>query len=94
MSGHHRRSRERVVSAKDCSRVDTCWVSQTERTYEPSVGAVYAFIGIVLIVLGGVALSNANEADTFGIIGMGLIAGGSYATIAGAVARGIQLARK
>lgn len=69
-------------------------MSQKERPYEPSVGAVYGVIGIVLIVLGGVAFANANEADAFGIVGIGLIAGGSYATIAGAVARGVQLARK
>lgn len=69
-------------------------MSQTERAYEPSVGAVYGVIGVVLIVLGGYALANANEADAFGIIGVALIAGGSYQTIAGAVARGIQLARK
>ena len=69
-------------------------MSQTERAYEPSVGAVYGVIGIVLIVLGGFALANADEADAFGVIGVGLVAGGAYATIAGAVARGIQLARK
>ena len=69
-------------------------MSETERDYEPSVGAVYGAIGIVLIVLGGFALANANEADAFGAIGLGLMAGGAYAAIAGAVARGIQLARK
>ena len=69
-------------------------MSETERDYEPSVGAVYGTIGIVLIVLGGFALANANEADAFDAIGLGLMAGGAYAAIAGAVARGIQLARK
>jgi hypothetical protein len=76
------------------SRADTYCVSQTEPDYEPSVGAVYGALGIGLIVLGGFALANANEADAFGVIGLGLMAGGAYAAIAGAVARGIQLARK
>jgi hypothetical protein len=69
-------------------------VSETEPEYEPSVGAVYGTIGIVLIVLGGFAVANANEAAPFGVTGLGMMAGGAYAAIAGAVARGIQLARK
>lgn len=75
-------------------RADTCCVSNTERGYEPSVGAMHGVIGTVLIVLGGLCLANTVEADAFGLIGVGLIAGGAYATIAGAVARGIQLARR
>jgi len=69
-------------------------VNNEERSYEPSAGAVHGAIGIVLIVLGGLCLANTIEAEAFGLIGVGLIAGGAYATIAGAVARGIQLARK
>lgn len=69
-------------------------MTQTERDYEPSAGAVYGAIGIVLVVLGALALANANENDAFGVIGVGLMAGGAYATVAGAVARGMQLARK
>ena len=73
---------------------DTCRVSEQASDYEPSVGAVYGAIGIALIVLGGMALANVSEGDAFGVIGVGLTAGGAYAVIAGAVARGIQLARR
>lgn len=84
----------RVGTRKSSHVTDTCCVSRTERAHEPSAGAVYAAVGIVLIVLGGFSLANTIEAQAFGIIGVGLIAGGTYATVAGAVARGIQLARR
>jgi uncharacterized membrane protein len=55
---------------------------------------MYGVLGIVLTILGVLVLANANEVKTAEIIGAGLAAAGAYAIIAGAVARGIQLAQK
>jgi hypothetical protein len=38
------------------------------------------------------SVANASENDTFAIVGVVFLASGLYATVAGAVARGIQLA--
>ena len=62
--------------------------------YQPSVGAVHGVVGVTLFVLGGFALANTNENEMFGVLGLVAVASGLYATVAGAVARGIQLARK
>lgn len=62
--------------------------------YQPSEGILYALVGIPLLVLGGMALSNLNETGMFGVIGLVLIGVGGYCIIVGAVARGIQLSRK
>ena len=75
------------------SRADNCPMTEPQRPYQPSAGAVYAAVGTALVVLGFIALANTDEADMVGAIGVGLVVAGAYCTIAGAVARGIQLAR-
>lgn len=73
--------------------VDTDHVTE-ERDYEPSAGAAYGFVGVAVIALGAISLANANENEMFGLLGFVFLASGCYATLAGAVARGIQLARQ
>ena len=72
---------------------DTEYVNDQKRNYEPSAGIIYGAVGAVLIALGSMSLANANESAAFGILGVVLLASGFYVTVAGAVARGIQLAR-
>ena len=55
---------------------------------------MYGALGVVLTILGALVLANANEVAVAIIIGAALVAGGAYAIIAGAVARGIQLGRR
>lgn len=65
-----------------------------EPDYEPSAGATYGFVGVAVIAVGAMSLANANENEIFGLLGFVFLASGFYATLAGAVARGIQLARR
>ena len=73
---------------------DTRDVNEQTREYEPSAGAMYAALGVVLTIIGALVLAKANEVLLAMIIGAALSAGGAYAIIAGAVARGIQLGRR
>lgn len=68
--------------------------SHSTDTYQPSAGALYGVAGTGLILAGALAAANTNENDAVGLLGVLLLAGGFYATVAGAVARGIQLARR
>lgn len=61
--------------------------------YEPSRGVIYGVIGAVLLVVGVVALGDAGGDDAYQALSAGLVASGLYCIVAGAVARGIQLAR-
>lgn len=76
---------------------DTEHVDNTDRDHQPSSSAIYAIVGVFLFVLGGSLLANVNVNDspdlprTGGLLLLGI---GAYATIAGAVPRGIQLARR
>jgi hypothetical protein len=70
-------------------------VNDTKReVYQPSSGALYGFVGVALIAVGGMSFANAHENEAFGILGLLFAASGLYVTVAGAVARGIQLARE
>jgi hypothetical protein len=69
-------------------------VNEQARDYEPFAGAIYGALGIVLTIIGALVLAKANEVALAIIIGAALAAGGAFAIIAGAVARGIQLARR
>jgi hypothetical protein len=68
-------------------------VSQPESDYQPSSGAVYGVLGVILVLLGRWALANVDEGDFFAVIGFALLASGAYALIVGGVARGIQIGR-
>lgn len=62
---------------------------------KPSFGAAYGTVGVILLVIGGALLANLSEDPTVFITGATLFLGsGLYLTVAGAVARGIQLARR
>ena len=76
------------------SCTDTGDVSDLDRDYQPSAGVIYGIIGVVCIAIGATSLANANENEAFGILGVMFLASGLYVTVAGAVARGIQLARR
>ena len=69
-------------------------MEQEPKSYESSAGVVYAIAGVVQIVIGAYAADNRIEDEMFGYVGVVLLATGSYALVAGAVARGVQLARK
>ena len=73
---------------------DTCLVSQPESDYQPSSGAVYGVLGVILVLLGRWALANVDEGDFFAVIGFALLASGAYALIVGGVARGMQIGRE
>lgn len=62
--------------------------------YKSSFGAAYGSAGVVLLVVGGLLLANVNEDDIFGIGAVVFLGAGLYFLVAGAVARGIQLARR
>ena len=82
------------MATRTVTWADTCDVNEQARDYEPSAGAMYGALGIVLTIIGALVLANANEVAVAIIIGAALVAGGAYAIIAGAVARGIQLGRR
>lgn len=64
-------------------------------SYQQSFGAAYGAAGVILLVIGGMLLANLNEDPTIFGAGATLFLGaGAYLTVAGAVARGIQLARR
>ena len=62
--------------------------------YNSSFGAAYGFAGVALLMIGGLLLGNINEDLIFGIGAVLFSATGFYFLVAGAVARGIQLARR
>ncbi len=62
--------------------------------YKSSFGAAYGLAGVALLVVGGMLLGNINEDVIFGIGAVVFSATGFYFLVAGAVARGIQLARR
>lgn len=55
---------------------------------------MYALAGVSLFVIGGLFLVNTNEADFFFPVGLGFCGSGFYLLVVGAVARGLQLARR
>ena len=64
-------------------------------SYKASFGAAYGIAGVVLLVIGGALLANTNEDSAiFGTGAVAFFGAGLYCTVAGAVARGIQLARR
>lgn len=63
--------------------------------FKASFGAVYGTVGVILLVVGGMLLANLDEDPTvFGAGATLFLGAGLYLTVAGAVARGIQLARR
>lgn len=62
--------------------------------YQPSHGVAYGMVGVLLLVVGGALLANVNEAAAFGTLATVFLGAGLYLTVAGAVARGIQLSRR
>ena len=63
--------------------------------YKSSFGAAYGTVGVILLVIGSALLANLNEDPTvFGAGATLFLGAGLYLTVAGAVARGIQLARR
>lgn len=63
--------------------------------FEHSAGAGYLIGSVPLVVLGGLFLANTNEEPVFfGIGGMLCLLVAAYLLIVGAVARGIQVARR
>lgn len=63
-------------------------------SYQPSAGITRGVGGAVLMLLSWLFFLNLNEEPTvFGAIAVVLFAMGAYNIIAGAIARGIQLAR-
>ncbi len=63
--------------------------------YEPSAGAGYLLGSVPLIILGGVLLANVNEEPAvFGTAALLSLAFGAYLLLVGAIARGIQVARR
>ena len=85
---------ESALATRTATWADTCDANEQARDFEPSVGAMYGAFGIVLTIIGVLVLANANQVAIAIIIGAALVAGGAYAIIAGAVARGIQLGRR
>lgn len=66
-----------------------------KRDYQPSTGALHGFVGTILMVLAGSLLANIDENPAaFRTLGLIALAGALYVIVAGAVARGIQLARE
>ena len=85
--GHDQRpeaARPRVVPV----RVDT---------YEPSSGIVTGVLGVFLLVAGGMITLNVlahDDSDLSLAAGLALAGAGLYCLVAGAVARGVQMARQ
>lgn len=66
-----------------------------EAEYEPSAGAVYLLCSVPLFVVGGMFLSNTNEDPAmFGTAALLCFAFAVYLLLVGAIARGIQVARR
>lgn len=66
-------------------------------TYEPSSGVVLGLLGVVLLVAGGMLTLNVlanDDSDLALAVGLGLASAGLYCLVAGAVARGVQMARQ
>ena len=64
-------------------------------TYQPSLGVLHALAGVSLLVVGFWFRSNTNEdLYVFGTLATIFTFTGVYCLGAGAVARGIQLARR
>lgn len=62
---------------------------------KPFFGAAYGTVGVILLVIGSALLANLTEDPTLFGAGATLFLGsGLYLMVAGAVARGIQLARR
>ena len=62
-------------------------------TYQPSAGALHGVSGVGLLVVAGWLLANSIEDPfVFGSLGTAFAASGLYCVVAGAVARGVQLA--
>lgn len=62
--------------------------------YQSSFGAAYGFAGVALLIVGGLLLAAGGEDEIFAIGGVIFSGTGFYFLVAGAVARGIQLARR
>lgn len=63
--------------------------------YEPSAGAMYLLGSVPLLVVGGMLLANTNEEPAiFGTGALLFLAFAGYLLLVGAVARGIQVARR
>ena len=64
-------------------------------SYQAPVGVVHGVVGVVLLIIGEALLRNLNEDPViFGMAATAALGAGLYLTITGAVARGIQLARR
>ncbi len=63
--------------------------------YESSAGAGYLFGSVPLFILGGALTANINEGPVgFGTAALLSLAFASYLLLVGAIARGIQVARR
>ena len=67
----------------------------SEAEYEPSAGAMYLLGSVPLFIVGGLFLANTNEDPSiFGTAALLCFAFAVYLLLVGAVARGIQVARR
>jgi hypothetical protein len=63
--------------------------------YAPSAGAGYLFGSVPLFIVGGAFMANINEEPAvFGTSALLALAFASYLLLVGAIARGIQVARR
>lgn len=63
--------------------------------YAPSAGAGYLFGSVPLFIVGGALMANINEEPAvFGTSALLSLAFASYLLLVGAIARGIQVARR
>lgn len=63
--------------------------------YAPSAGAGYLFGSVPLFIVGGALMANINEEPAvFGTSALLALAFASYLLLVGAIARGIQVARR
>ena len=84
-----REARRRILSGME-ERTDV-----EPDTYQPSVGVLHALAGVSLLVVGFWFRSNTNEGlYFFGTLATIFTFSGLYCVGAGAVARGIQIARR
>ena len=75
--------------------METGVVEETMDDYEPSAGVWYAVAAVALFVVGGMLLANTDEEPMFFLTGgLAFMGAGSYLLLVGAVARGIQVARR